>query len=221
VRSGSHKWIKLAIAILLLPVCAGVTRALFRVLESTGQAQTIWIAILAGAACWLVIYLMLPKPMWWYVVGHEFTHALWTWMFGGRVKRFKATAKGGYVVVTKNNFLITLAPYFFPIYTAAVIALFLLGHLVWGWMRYAVYFHVLVGVTYAFHVTLNWHVLKQHQSDISEEGYLFSAVVIWLCNILLLLLGIPLLTGHGGVLQALGWGCVETGKIFQRLSHLL
>ena len=82
---------------------------------------------LSGAACWVVIYSLLPKPMWVYVFGHELTHALWTWLFGGKVKKFKASAKGGHVIVTKNNFLISLAPYFFPVYAALVVGCLLIG----------------------------------------------------------------------------------------------
>src|SRR5204862_3957731 len=108
------KWVKTIIGVLLLPVCLGATWALELVLRASGNADTVWVPMMAGAACWLVIFLLLPKPMWVYVFGHELTHALWTWLFGGRVRKFKATSEGGHVVVSKNNFLITLAPYFFP-----------------------------------------------------------------------------------------------------------
>jgi tellurite resistance protein TehA-like permease len=104
------KWVKTVLAILLLPVCIGAVSAFWLVLQASGDATTIWVAFLSGAACWLVIYLLLPKPMLLYVFGHELTHALWTWLFGGKVKKFKASAKGGHVIVTKNNFLIALAP---------------------------------------------------------------------------------------------------------------
>ncbi len=63
---------------------------------------------------------LLPKPMRVYVFGHELTHAIWTWLFGGRVKRFKATSTGGHVVDHEEQFLITLAPYFFPLYVVLV-----------------------------------------------------------------------------------------------------
>src|SRR5213592_5032947 len=106
------KWVKTIIAILLLPLCMGVTNALIMVLHASGGANIVWVPMLAGAACWLVILLLLPKPMWVYVFGHELTHALWACLFGGRVKKFKATSQGGHVVISKNNFLITLAPYF-------------------------------------------------------------------------------------------------------------
>jgi hypothetical protein len=72
----------------------------------------------------VVIFLLLPKPMWIYVFGHELTHALWTWLFGGQVKKMKVSSAGGHVVVSKTNFVIALAPYFFPLYAALVIAVF-------------------------------------------------------------------------------------------------
>jgi hypothetical protein len=80
-----------------------------------------WLPLLAGVACWVVVFLLLPKPMWIYVLGHESTHAVWTWIFGGKVKQFKAASSGGHVVTTKNNFVITLAPYFFPFYAVLVV----------------------------------------------------------------------------------------------------
>ena len=122
--SAVPKWCKSIIAILLLPVCVGAVCALWLVLRQSGDADTIWVAFLSGAACWVVIYLLLPKPMWVYVFGHELTHALWTWLFGGKVKKFKVSATGGHVVVTKSNFVIALAPYFFPLYAVLVVLCF-------------------------------------------------------------------------------------------------
>src|SRR2546422_7152485 len=130
------KWAKTIVALLLLPFCWGAARTLARVIAASGQADTIWVALLGGAACWWAIYLLLPKPMWVYVFGHELTHAIWTWLFGGRVKKFKASSQGGHVLVTRNNFLIALAPYFFPIYAVAVAAGFAVGDWVLNWRHY-------------------------------------------------------------------------------------
>ncbi len=215
------KWVKTIIAVLLLPLCLGVTKAAGRVLRASGDADTVWVAMLAGAACWLVIYLLLPRPMWVYVFGHELTHALWTWLFGGRVKKFKATSEGGHVVVSKNNFLITLAPYFFPLYVAIVVLVFMVGHWIWGWTRYAVWFHLLVGAAYAFHVTLTCHTLRTRQSDITQQGRFFSAVIIWLGNVAVLLLGVPLVTARVGLLTALKWCLEYTGEVLYGLGRLL
>lgn len=199
------KWFKFIVGILLLPVCAGAVLALGKVLAAAGRAETFWVALAAGAGCWVAVFIVLPKPMWLYVLGHELTHALWAWLFGGEVKRIKVTAQGGHVIVTKTNFLIALAPYFFPLYAALVVAVYAAGHLIWNWQPYAPLFHLLLGFTYAFHVTLTFCVLQTRQTDITEHGYLFSATVIFLGNVTLLLIGLPLLTGQGGVSRALHW----------------
>lgn len=216
------KWLKMIVAVLLLPVCVGAAKALYLVLWHSGSGtSTTWVALGGGAACWIVIYLLLPKPMWVYVLGHEFTHVLWTWLFDGKVKKMKVSSKGGHVVVTKNNFLISLAPYFFPLYAAAVMTVFVLGHLIWNWAAYMVWFHLLLGAAYAFHLTLTWHILKTEQSDITQHGYLFSGVIIFLGNVAVLLMGVPLVTGRGGVLDALGSWLQCTGDVLRRIGHWL
>jgi hypothetical protein len=214
------KWVKTIIAILLLPVCIGAVSALWLVLTHSGDAETIWVATLAGAGCWVAIFLLLPKPMWIYVFGHELTHALWAWCFGAEVKKFKVASGGGHVVLSKSNFAIVLAPYFFPLYAVLVVTGFALGNLFWHWQRYAVWFHLLLGAAYAFHVTLTWHAFKTRQSDITSQGWLFSAVIIFLGNVAVLLVGIPILAAKVDVLSALGWWFECTGEILHRLGRL-
>jgi len=214
------KWLKMIIAILLLPFCFGAVKALWLVLKATHDADTMWVAAVGGAACWLVIFLLLPKPMRVYVFGHEFTHVLWTWLFGGRVKKFKTSAAGGHVVVTKNNFLIALAPYFFPLWVVLVVICFLIGHLIWGWERHLVWFHLLLGAAYCFHVTLTLHILRMQQTDITSQGYLFSFVIIFLGNISVWLIGVPLLTRGVTVMSSLGLWLRESGTFLLRLRQI-
>jgi len=214
------KWLKFFIAILLLPVCAGLAMALGAVLRASGGADTTWVPFLAGAACWCVIYFLLPKPMWIYVFGHELTHALWAWLFGASVKKMKVTSAGGHVVVTKTNFLITLAPYFFPLYAVVVIAVFASGHWLWGWSRFLVYFHLLVGAAYSFHVTLTFQTLQTQQSDITSQGYLFSSVIIFLGNAGILLLGIPLLAQSIPMTEAFAFWFKDTIAVLHWLQKL-
>jgi hypothetical protein len=200
-----RKFVKLIIGLLLLPLCVGTGSAVWRMLRISGGADTIWVPIVAGAVCWAVVYLLLPRPMWIYVAGHELTHAVWTWLFGGRVSKMTVSSKGGHVMVSKTNFVIALAPYFFPFYAVLVVGVFLVARLVVTWNQLEVWFLLLLGASYAFHVTLTGHVLKTHQSDITEHGYVFSAVIIFLGNALILVLAIPLLTSQPSVLTALMW----------------
>jgi hypothetical protein len=212
------KWVKFIAAWLLLPFCLGAASALWRVARAAGGADTVWVPMLAGAACWVVIYLLLPRPMWLYVFGHELTHALWTWLFGGQVKRFKVSARGGHVLVTKHNFLIILAPYFFPLYAVLVALVYAAGHAVWDWSGARPWFHLLLGAAYAFHVTLTGHALHTRQTDITSQGYFFSAVIIFLGNALVLLVALPLLSGQS-VMRALGAWLRLTGDMWIRSSQ--
>lgn len=214
------KWVKVLLGILLLPLCIGAISALSRVLMVSGHAMHFWVAALGGAACFMTVYVLLPRPMWVYVFGHELTHALWTWLFGGRVKRFKVTPRGGHVVITKTNFLIALAPYFFPVYAVLVALIYVVGHLIWGWKPYAVVFHLLLGAAYAFHLTLTWQALDTEQTDITSQGVFFSAVVIVLGNLVVLLAALPPLTGVRTT-DALVWWIRETGSFLHRLAALL
>jgi hypothetical protein len=212
------KWAKLLVAILLLPACAGAAMALVKVVRASSGADTVWILLAAGACCWLSIYLLLPKPMLMYVYGHELTHVIWTWAAGGRVKRFKASSKGGHVIVTKSNFLTVLAPYFFPLYAVLLIFAHKIVSLFVDPGPWRIGYLLLLGAAYGFHLTLTWHALQTEQSDVSSQGYLFSAVVIFLGNIVLLLVAVPLLTSKVSILTAFHWWWQSIVELAQRAA---
>lgn len=193
------KWAKLIAGIGLLPACVGVTVACARLIAASRGADRFWVALLAGAAAWIAVYALMPAPMRLYVFGHELSHALWAWASGGRVKRFRVSAAGGSVVTDRANFLVVLAPYFFPVYAVAVVAIYLAGDWIWGWRAYAAGFHVLLGGAYAFHVTMTAQALQTRQTDITSQGYVFAAAVIWLGN------GLGLALGVAGFASTLGW----------------
>lgn len=214
------RWFKNGLGILLLPFFASLVLAVLRVVEASGRADAFWVAFLAGVACWLVVYLLLPRPMLIYVWGHESTHVVWSWLFGGRVTRFKATAKGGSVRVTRNNFLISLAPYFFPIYVWVVVLFYAAASLIWILLTVQAFFHLLIGAAYAFHLTLTGHILKTRQTDLTEHGVVFSLVIIGFGNLLTLLVGLPFLTLKVGWSQAFLWWFEETVWLGQRFWGL-
>ena len=209
------KLVKMIIGLLLLPLCIGAASAVCRILVASGRTEAVWVPLAAGAACWGLIYILFPRPMWLYVAGHELTHAVWTWLFGGQVRRMNVSSKGGHVEVSKTNFVIALAPYFFPFYVVLVVGLFLFGRLALPWDRLEVWFLCSLGAAYAFHVTLTGHILKKRQSDITEHGYLFSGVIIFIGNVLVLLLGIPLLTSNPTLPTAFLWCWEGTVDVIQ------
>jgi hypothetical protein len=152
-----------------------------------------WVPLLAGAACWLVIYIMLPRPMWVYVFGHELTHAIAAWIFESKVKRFRVTAQGGHVLLSDVNFIITLAPYFVPLYALFLAFLYGLAQWLFDCEPYRIGFLLLLGAAYAFHLTLTGHALQTEQTDITRQGWFFSIVIIWLGNLAVLIPGLATL----------------------------
>lgn len=215
-----RKVLKFIIAVLLLPCCAGGIRTLVFLVKACGTADAVWVPILAGIGSWLVIYGLLPKPMRLYVFGHELTHAFWTIVFGGKVKRFKASSKGGYVAVTKENFIIYLAPYFFPIYAILVCTVYGAASIFLDLQKYRPIFHFLLGAAYAFHVTFTANVLQTKQADISSQGHFFSWVIIALGNIFVLAIALPVLSGFS-VLTSLKMWLLSSIHYYEKIFILI
>jgi len=175
---------KILLGILLLPACVAATvvfgREVFPVLF-----REVW--FLAGLFAYLLLLAIFQQPIRTYIFGHELTHVIWVWIFGGRVKGFKAAAKGGEVRTTRSNFLIFLAPYFFPLYSALAIGIYLLLGLIWDLPPPALsYLSFALGFTWAFHLTLTIYVIIQGQPDIWAAGRIFSFPFIYLVNVVIL-----------------------------------
>ena len=215
------KLFKIFVAIFLLPFCVGSVLALGQIISQSGSAETIWITTFAGALFFILIYIFLPEPKWMYVLGHELTHALWSFPFGGKLKKIRVSSKGGHVAITKSNFLVSLAPYFFPLYVVLIVIIFWAGNFFWNWLPYVFLFYFLIGLAYAFHLTLTFKTLKIRQPDIVGEGYIFSMVIIFLGNMLVLLIGIPLLTTKINIATSFNFWINSSIQIYQNLGHFI
>ena len=123
------RWVKFVFAIFLLPICAILSQTFFTAFARAAVTQRLWAGeefwfFSLGAILWLIAFFGLPRPILIYVFGHELTHALWVWLMGGHVSRFRVSRDGGHVVTNKANFWIALAPYFFPLYSILAIAIY-------------------------------------------------------------------------------------------------
>jgi hypothetical protein len=209
--------LKFLIALLLLPLLAGEVWTLIDLAwrsAPAGQWRESWFASLgAGFATWLAIFLLLPRTMWLYVLGHEFTHALAAMLAGGKVTAFHVSAKGGHVLTDKVNWWIALSPYFVPIYALIWTALWItidFYHPLRDWQP-VLYFGI--GLFWAFHLTFTASMIHRGQTDLSGEGYVFSFVVILLFNLLAFLLLLSLLT-HNGLIDAYHLMIAHTGYAY-------
>jgi hypothetical protein len=185
------KWVKFIVALFLLPLCAVLSQTFFTSFAHATVAERLWAGeefwfFSLGVVLWLIAFFGLPRPIVLYVFGHELTHALWVWLMGGRVSHFKVRREGGHILTDKNNFVIALAPYFFPLYSILVLALYGALSLFVDVQPYGRLLYALVGVTWAFHFTFTCWMIPKNQSDLSDNGTIFSLVVIYLFNLLLL-----------------------------------
>ncbi|MEO7168637.1 MAG: hypothetical protein ABI787_03615 [Spartobacteria bacterium] len=185
------KWVKFVFALFLLPLCAVLSQTFFTAFARATVAERLWAGqefwfFSLGAVLWLIAFFGLPRPILIYVFGHELTHALWVWLMGGRVSHFRVGRDGGHILTDKNNFLIALAPYFFPLYSLIVLALYGAASLFTSMQPYGQLLYALIGVTWAFHCTFTLWMIPKNQSDLSDNGTIFSLVVIYLMNLLLL-----------------------------------
>ncbi|MGE4489836.1 MAG: hypothetical protein AB7E95_09865, partial [Kiritimatiellales bacterium] len=110
-----------------------------------------------------------------------------------------------HVMLSKSNFLISLAPYFFPFYTLLVLLLWAVAGFFVDLMNYEVWKLALVGLTWGFHVTFTLYMLSQHQPDVQEHGRLFSYVMIYLINLIFVVLWVIIVgtPTFGGALDRL------------------
>jgi len=178
-----NKTVKIILGIALVPFCIGFTWQFGATIFSITYKRDVPYYFIAGGLTYLTAHILFKKPILTYVIGHEMTHAFFTVLFGGKVKSFQASERGGRVSITKSNFVITLAPYFFPLYTFAALIMYWLAvaadvRMATGWLIFA------SGTTYSFHLILTFFFLQTDQNDIKEHGAIFSYPLIYLFNIL-------------------------------------
>lgn len=193
------RWLYSLLGVLLLPAAAAIARTWCILLGAWWSAPD-WgpraiLALAGGFGLWLLVALLLPAPARVYVLAHEMTHALWGAVMGARLCGLRVSRAGGYVKLSEHNFLVALAPYFFPFYTV----LLLLAYWIYSWFRGPgagrwIWLGAL-GASLGFHYTFTLHALCRRQSDLRGYGWLFPYSLIFCGNLLGLLLLTALLSG--------------------------
>ncbi|GHT04964.1 hypothetical protein AGMMS5026_08460 [Endomicrobiia bacterium] len=183
-KDGKMKFLRNIFAFLLIPAVGGagyifIKSFLYFTVLNVDRYIPFWIGIL----CYIVFQVILYKPMKTYMFGHELSHAIAGILSGAKIKKFDVGKESGSIALTKDNIWITLAPYFFPIYTSAVIIIYIFL----GWFinikQFYGYFLFLAGFSIAFHVALTIYILSIEQSDLKIYGTFFSYVIIFMVNI--------------------------------------
>ena len=215
----STRLLKFLTGFALLPLVWILTQTFFNSFHRATIEQEFWRTeefwfFGLGAALWTLWFcgslwaLGEPRPLRLYVFGHELTHAVWVWAWQGRVSKFKGWSRdGGFIITDTHNFWIALAPYFYPIYSFAVIVLYAAASIFYNvagatdtllLMTPLQWLFVLLGGTWAFHLSFTIWMIPKGQTDLLYHGTWFSLVVIYTMNVLLLalllILGAPEVT---------------------------
>jgi hypothetical protein len=135
-----------------------------------------------GFVVYLLVHFLFYKPVFMHVMAHELTHALMALPFGGKTKELKVSKEGGRVLISKSNFLISLAPYFFPLYALFFALIYLIAR---DEFRFIAAF--LTGAALSFHIALTLFSLKSNQSDFhADSDFVFSIIFVYFMNIIMI-----------------------------------
>ena len=191
-------FLRMLVGISLLPLCWACCRSLVDALVVAAGGDTMFsvesCSLLIGMVVFVFCWMTISHPVRTYVLGHELTHALWGLLFGARPSDVRVSGSGGSVKLTKSNFLITLAPYFFPFYTFLVVVVALITYAFLRPLPFLPLWLFAIGFTWAFHVLFTLETLSQRQPDVKLYGRIFSWSIILIFNLALVMVWLASMT---------------------------
>lgn len=193
---GRKRIIRLLIAVfLLLPLSITMVYALalqtYHALPAKAANVGFWLSepiyfSLLGIftfAALIIAQFATPILMYFYVLGHELTHALAALTCFGKISTVSVDLSGGYIETDKDNAYIALAPYFVPLWMlvwvlfAWIVGFFLPEESITPW------FFGGGGFWWCFHIYWTIWVIPREQPDILENGITFSLLIVIIANI--------------------------------------
>tara|TARA_R110002072_G_scaffold238769_3_gene396465 strand:+ start:105107 stop:105790 length:684 start_codon:yes stop_codon:yes gene_type:complete len=196
-------WLKWPAAIAAIVLLVPSLLASFELLVMCVRNPETILPFIGGAGLYLLVWVWTIRR--WHATllstfEHEFTHALFAILTLHRVTDFKATWKnGGHIrIIGQGNWLITVAPYFFPTVCFVLIPVFQLLTFIPSNVADA-----FVGAAFIYHITSTMRETHSGQTDLKLVGYLFSTMF----------LPTAVLISHGAVL-AFAWRGLKGIHIF-------
>ncbi len=212
------KFFKTLIGLLLIPVAIGTGKAFYSLISNISLFSGTLHILERGVLAYLLFHVLIFRPAYLYVLGHEAVHVLATWLCGGKVVSFNISPSDGNVVTSKSNFFIELSPYFVPLYTILLGPAFLvLRAMGMNGPKVSAVFVFLVGLTLAFHFVMTTEVLKLHQPDIIKSGLVFSLVLIFVFNLVIIMAVFSPIFDNLSFLEFLQQSASNTGELYRDL----
>ena len=186
------RWI---LALALLPLCYVTSATFVTQFTVTAKDATFWLSspfwyfatgmLLMGG--WFATGLLWNFFLYLYVLAHELTHIIFIHIYQGRVSEWGVSVEGGYVTTDKSNIVISLAPYFVPLWSIVVVLIYATIGIFVDLSPAAVKsLYVLLGFFWAFHLLWTLWMIPRDQPDLKDNGTFLSLTIIYLANLLIL-----------------------------------
>jgi len=176
------RFFKILLLVAAVPALAGYTLALYveiaAALVHSTQARLGLAMVPAGMLLWLVLGRFLR---FFHVFEHEITHLVTGLIFFIQPRQLVASESGGRMEMYGNNFIVSLAPYFVPLFSLVLMVLMpLLDSTV------SLYACAALGLVTGYHSITNLQEFSLQQPDIRSHGMFFSTVVCLCGNVMAL-----------------------------------
>jgi hypothetical protein len=175
------KWPIAIVSILLLPSSA---KALLALAIECLKSPVLMGAFCGGVFLYMIVWFAIIKrtrASLILTIEHELTHCIFAWLTLHRVTDFKATwSEGGHMNYDReqDNWLVTIAPYFFP--TAPLILLLCF----WFFSDAgSMMLNFLLGISFTYHLTSTRRETGGHQTDLQKVGFPFAFMFLPTANI--------------------------------------
>jgi len=175
------KWPVAAFCLIILPfsvVALSDSKIIGEVFSNNG-------AIVAGFSIYLVVWFFyFSRPSagsFFSTFEHELTHAIFAWATFKKVTGLTATWREGGVCSWEGgeNWLIFIAPYFFPTLMLVPIVLSFVVK-----REYFEAVEIMLGAVMAYHMTSTYLETHSNQTDLQETSFLFAFLFLPTANIM-------------------------------------
>jgi len=159
--------------------------------------------VLSGAAAYALVWWWQIRRWtvsWLSTFEHEITHCIFAFLTGHRVTGLKVTLRDGgqIMLLGPGNWLIDVAPYFFP--TATVVLILVMS---WVPSFAGTTGQLALGLTLGYHLTSTWTETHHAQTDLQKAGVLFCWLFLPTANVVSL--GLTLAAAESGWDGVLAW----------------
>lgn len=223
--------VKGLVAAVLFPLVAGLflgLREQVDLVSLSGSTFRHWIE--TGVVTYVVLHILLYRPLGLFRVGRQLFSALAAWLFGGQVAsvdgagggRSPSEKRGGKGEASvQGSTLVAFSPYTVPLYTVLVC--------VAGWLaargldRSVVDGPVsfFIGATLAFHWLMTADELQAQRARWHVETYLLAIELVFLLTLLVVAACLPLAVPGFSFIGALAEALARAQAIFTTVLHQL